>query len=192
MSILIIYCHPYEGSFNHAVLKVVQNNLDKHCQKYNTIDLYADRFDPVYDKQELSLYHQGKIVDPLVVKYLRALQKANTVIFITPIWWNSIPGMLKGYIDKVMKEGAGLSHTVTPFGIKGLLNIDHCYILTTSTSPTFYLRLVCGDAIKTVFIKTLKQLGFKHCKWINFGRITNSTIVGRQKHLEKLAKFNFL
>ena len=68
------------------------------------IDLYAEHFDPTYSAEELSLYHQGGTVDPLVRKYLELLKSCRTVIFITPCWWNSIPGMLKGVIDKVMKE----------------------------------------------------------------------------------------
>ena len=124
------------------------------------IDLYAEHFDPTYSAEELSLYHQGGTVDPLVRKYLELLKSCRTVIFITPCWWNSIPGMLKGVIDKVMKEGPDLSHTVTRTGIKGLLtNVQHCYVLTTSTSPTWYLRFFCGDDIQRVFVNTtLKQL----------------------------------
>ena len=40
--ILIIYCHPYDQSFNHAELEVIQENLSIAHQEYVTIDLYAD------------------------------------------------------------------------------------------------------------------------------------------------------
>ena len=115
------------------------------------------------------------------------------MIFITPCWWNSIPGMLKGVIDKVMKEDPDLSHTVTRTGIKGLLtNVQHCYVLTTSTSPTWYLRFFCGDDIQRVFVNTtLKQLGFEHRKWLNFGGISWSSPQRRQSYLQKIAQYRF-
>lgn len=64
--VVIVYSHPYEKSFNHAVLKQIQDNLKKRQVPYDVLDLYQAGFDPTYSKQELSLFHQGKTVDPLV------------------------------------------------------------------------------------------------------------------------------
>lgn len=193
MEVLIVYCHPYTKSFNHAVLECVQSNLRNRNLTYQTIDLYGEHFDPTYSIEELSLYHQGGTVDPMVEKYLELLKECHTVIFITPFWWNDIPGMLKGFIDKVMKEGVGLSHTVTRTGVKGeLTNVQHCYVLTTSTAPTWYIRFFLGNAIKKIFIdKTLKQLGFRNIRWQNFGGITNSSLERRKKYLDKVTKQTF-
>lgn len=191
--ILIVYCHPYVHSFNHAELVTIERRLTQLHQRFDVIDLYADHFDPTYSAHELSLYHDGKTDDPLVEKYLGLFHQASSVIFITPIWWNSVPGMLKGFIDKVMKEGSGLSHTVTRFGIHGQLqNIQDCYVLTTSTSPTFYLRYFCGNAVKHVFMNTtLKQLGFQHRHWQNFGGITTSSAKRRRRYLARLSQQRF-
>lgn len=155
--------------------------------------MYAEHFNPVYSTEELQLYRRGETTDPLVTKYLKLCQQADTVIFITPYWWNSIPGMLKGFIDKVMKEGSGLSHTVTKTGVKGeLTNVKHCYVFTTSTSPTWYIRFFLGNAIKKVFInKTLRQLGFSNISWNNFGGVSNSSLERRRKYLAKLTKQPF-
>ncbi len=185
---LIIYCHPYSKSFNHAVLEQAMTNLTAHHQKFDLIDLYHDHFNPIYDETELSLFHTGQTHDPLVTAYLDKLRIATQLIIITPFWWNSIPGMLKGFVDKVMKEGPGLSHTVTKFGVKGeLTNLKRAYVLTTSTSPTFYIKWFLGNSIKRIFInKTLKQLGVQHARWINFGGISNSSAKQRQAYLEKL------
>lgn len=49
--ILIVYCHPYEKSFNHAELEVIKKNLSTAHQKYQIIDLYAEQFNPVYSKE---------------------------------------------------------------------------------------------------------------------------------------------
>lgn len=190
---LIIYCHPYDKSFNHAILNVVTANLDSHKAPWKLIDLYQEHFNPTYDVEELRLFHQGKSHDPKALKYLKDLKTASSIIFITPIWWNGIPGMLKGFIDKVMKEGEGLSHTITKTGVKGeLVNIKHAYVLTTSTSPTLYLRFLSGNGIKRLFIhQTLRQLGVKHCKWRNFGGISSSTPLKRMNYLQKIQEINF-
>ena len=182
----IVYCHPYDKSFNHAILLAVCQNLSNRAIGYTILDLYHDGFQPTYDQEELSLFHSGQTHDPLVKKYLNTLKEVDGLIIVTPVWWNDIPAMLKGFIDKVMKEGPGLSHVFTKRGVKGLLtNLKHVYVLTTSTSPTFYLRLFCGNALQGVFIKhTLRQLGIRRAHWQNFGNITHSSLKQRQKYLE--------
>ncbi|BDR58000.1 NAD(P)H-dependent oxidoreductase [Xylocopilactobacillus apicola] len=187
---LIIYCHPFKGSFNHAILERVIQNLENNHRSYEVIDLYQDHFMPVYDEEELHLFKEGKTQDPLVLKYLNLFQSVRQVIFITPIWWNDVPGMLKGFIDKVMKEGPGLSHTVTSKGVKGeLTQIKQAIVFTTSTSPTLYYRFLCGNGIKKIFInKTLKQLGIKKGRWINFGNITHSSREQRIHFLNQISK----
>lgn len=32
--ILIVYCHPYAKSFNHAILEAVEHNFDHHQVSY--------------------------------------------------------------------------------------------------------------------------------------------------------------
>ena len=50
MDCLIIYCHPYDKSFNHAVLENVGNNLRQNNKDYKLIDLYKDGFVPISKK----------------------------------------------------------------------------------------------------------------------------------------------
>ena len=75
MDCLIIYCHPYDKSFNHAVLENVENNLKQNNKDYKLIDLYKDGFVPIYDLEEMRLFHTGQTHDPLVKKYLSGWKK---------------------------------------------------------------------------------------------------------------------
>lgn len=185
---LIIYCHPYSKSFNHAVLEAIRHGLAKKDVNYQVIDLYAEKFIPAYTKEELALFNSGETLDPLVSRYQQMLKKADQIIFITPVWWNSLPGMLKGFIDKVMKKK--FAYLPTKTGIAGrLTNLESAKVFTTSTSPTWYLKLFCGNAINRTFVKTtLKQLGVKKTVWQNFGRIDIKTMAQRKDYLDKLAK----
>lgn len=189
---LIVYCHPWEGSFNNAILRSVIRSLDADGIAYDLIDLHKDGFNPVYDAEELSLYHAGGTKDPLVTRYLGLLKACDVLVFVTPVWWNEIPGMLKGFFDKVMKEGEGLSHVITKTGIRGTLtNIRKAYVFSTSTSPTWYLRLFMGNYMKRIFIrKTLKQIGVRRGTWINLGSMP-STAARRTAFLDKCARMHF-
>ena len=52
-------------------------------------------------EKALALYSQGKSIDPLVEKYQEILKKTDEIILIFPIWWSSMPAILKGFFDKI-------------------------------------------------------------------------------------------
>ena len=82
----IVFAHPWNGSFNKAILDKVVEKLDETKQKYTIIDLNKDKFNPVMTEEELSLYSQGKSIDPLVKKYQEILKNTDELILVFPIW----------------------------------------------------------------------------------------------------------
>ena len=183
----IIYAHPYEQSFNHAILQRVRELLESKGEAYKLIDLYADGFNPAYTKEELALFNQGKALDPLVLHYQEILKKTDRLIFIFPIWWADMPAIVKGFEDKVFLKT--LAYNPTPTGIKGCLTqIREAVVITTSTAPTWYLKFFCGNVIgKTMIGHTLKGVGVGSGRWINFGGMDKSTAQARQSFLDKLS-----
>ncbi|MDO4228173.1 NAD(P)H-dependent oxidoreductase, partial [Neisseria sp.] len=171
----IIYAHPYEKSFNHGILQRVQQLLDTQNGPYRLIDLYADGFNPAYTKEELALFNQGKALDPLVLDYQEALKKTERLIFIFPIWWADMPAIVKGFEDKVFLKT--LAYDQTPTGVKGrMTHIREALVISTSTAPTWYLKLFCGNVINRAMLgHTIKGIGVGKRKWLNFGNIDHST-----------------
>ncbi len=86
--------------------------------------------------------------------------------------------MLKDYAYVTTKSGM----------LKGLLtNITKTTVLTTSEAPTWYLKRFGGNAIKKKFINsTLKTVGIKGAKWINFPKASSGTSESREKYLGSL------
>lgn len=123
---------------------------------------------------------------------LDALLAADGLIVITPLRWNSIPGMLKGFIDKVMKEGEGLTRTVSARGVRGELgNLRRAYALTTSTSPKAWIRFRNGNAIRRILMnQTLRQLGVRRSTWIHHGPVRGGAggRRARERHERYLAR----
>ena len=189
---LIIYAHPYDGSFNHAILEEVKAGLEASGRPYEVIDLYADGFDPRYTVEELALFSDGGTLDPLVTRYQELIKGAARLIVITPIWWNDLPGMLKGFFDKVMKQK--WAYDPTPSGVKGrLTHIEQMLVLTTSTSPTWYMRYLAGNAMGSVFLgATAKQLGIQRRRWINFGQVGKDGEAGDRRRADHLQKVGHL
>ena len=185
----IIYTHPYAGSFNHEILNRLSNSFSKIDEDFQIINLYGDKFNPLLSEEELSDYSEGKTNCELVKKYQRRMAASDELIFIFPIWWQNMPAMLKGFLDKVMLNGFAYSEDN---GWQGLLtNIKSATVITTSTVTKKYLQDECGDPIQGVFInRTLADLGInsESVNWIHLGQVNTTTDDVREKFLDDLPK----
>lgn len=181
----ILYAHPWDGSYNHALLKTLIDMLDKNNEEYYLIDLYTDEFNPVMEKSNLALYAKGETNDELVEKYQKILLDTNELIMIFPIWWYEPPAIVKGFFDKVMLKGFSYEEKKT--GLKG--HLTHIYkttIFTTGSSPKLYLKWLAGNYIKKVFIgSVMRDVGLKNVSWHHLGRIKAIPQTKRENFLKK-------
>ena len=182
----IVFSHPYSKSFNKAILDNIVQKLDKIKEKYTIIDLNKDGFNPVMTEEELSLYSQGKSVDPLVLKYQKILKNTDELILVFPIWWMSMPAILKGFFDKVMVKG--FAYESAKNGIKGLLtNIKTAKMITTAEAPKILLSIT-GFGI-TMKKANLGGVGIKKTEWIHYSFRAKGKDEDRKKFLEKIKEF---
>ena len=188
MKTTLILAHPWHGSFNKAILDTITNKLDAQSEAYQVIDLNKDNFDPVMQEQDLALFSKGESADELVKKYQAMLLDTHKLIFIFPIWWLGVPAILKGFIDKVMLKN--FSYKATSTGLKGLLtHIERTYVISTSESPNWYLKLLSGNPVKRTFIRNILRVnGLKKITWINSDHTTSGTNERRKKFLKKIEK----
>ena len=181
----VIFSHPYYKSFNKAILDNVVEKLEEMQEKYTIIDLNKDGFNPVMTEKELGLYSQGKSIDPLVLKYQEILKNTDELILIFPVWWMSMPAILKGFFDKVMLRG--FAYESGKYGIKGLLPIKSAKMITTAEAPKFLLNIT-GFGI-TMKKANLGGIGIKKTKWIHYSLRAKGKDEDRKKFLEKVKEF---
>lgn len=178
--VTIVFSHPWHGSFNKAILDVVTQKLDKENKAYEVIDLPKDNFNPALTEADLALYSRGQSADPLVAKYQNILKKSDEVIFIFPVWWGTIPAILKGFFDKVLL--VNFSHNYEN-GWTPLLKINKATVISTSESPGDNFR----NSIENVFIKDmLNAVGINNATWYNNAQTSYGTDEQRQAFLKKI------
>lgn len=128
MNHLIIYAHPSEGSFNHAILTTAAEGLKQKGHDVVIRDLYALDFQPVASSSEI----MGNIGTD-IIREQKYLQWAEVITFIYPIWWTGMPAILKGYIDRVFSYGFAYKYVN---GVQmGLLKGKKAVILNTQGKP---------------------------------------------------------
>lgn len=176
----IILAHPWHGSFNKAILDTVVSKYDINNTPYKVLDLHKDNFNPVTSEAELAVYNAGKALNPLVIKYQEIIKKTDHIIFIFPIWWGTMPAILKGFFDKVLLKDTAFNYEN---GWTPLLKINKTTIITTSDNVTSAFE----NSIMNTFVpQMLEGVGINNAKWFNCERVGHETDEYRKAFLERI------
>jgi NAD(P)H dehydrogenase (quinone) len=193
MKVAIVFNHPYEGSYCTAILKSVITGLNRAGHTIDVLHLDKDEFDPVMRARDLKGYKDGAPCDQQVIAYRERLAVAEHLIFIFPVWWELMPAMTKGFIDKVIFPGVAFDHDHTgrfPKMVKKFHLLNGITIITTMNTPSIIYRLVFGNAIKkALFTGTFWKLGYKKRKWISFNMVKFVKEEKRGKWLRQLETY---
>jgi NAD(P)H dehydrogenase (quinone) len=54
---------------------------------------------------DLAAYAMGQSADPAVRAFQARIDAAQQLVFEFPIWWEVMPALLKGFVDKVFAKG---------------------------------------------------------------------------------------
>ena len=186
MRTLIILCHPYHKSYCHALYLAAIHSLEIAGHEVDRLHLDGELFDPVMRAADLSVYAQGASIDPLVQHYQMRILAAEQLVFIFPIWWETMPALLKGFIDKVFTKG--FSYEAAPNRITPkLTHLRRAVVITTMNTPRWVYRLLYGDAIQRALVRgTLKKCGVQDVRWWALTPVSHAGDVQRKKWLEQV------
>lgn len=101
---LVIAAHPSTISFNHAVVEAYTSELVARGHPVECRDLYAASFNPVLSARDLAAVARGKPAKDIKVEQA-AIQRADVLTLVSPLWWSGFPAMMKGYLDRVFCAG---------------------------------------------------------------------------------------
>lgn len=198
MKTLIIFNHPYEHSFCHAILQACQKGLKEAGKESHVINLDKERFNPVMSADDLRAFataHNNPkeamaTLDSKVLQYKKHLQQAEHIVFIYPIWWMLMPALTKGFIDKVFFPGIAYTYGDNGQMQGTLTNIKQVTVITTmATAAETYEKVMCNAMWKALHYGTFKTIGLDNCKWINFDRIKESSPEVRNSWLLRIEEY---
>jgi putative NADPH-quinone reductase len=196
MRTVIVFNHPFEGSFCNAILNAVTKGLQKAHHEVDLMHLDNDGFNPVMSQTDLKAFIAHQPIDPQVIDYSERVKKADHLIFIFPIWWDIMPATTKGFIDRVLFPGVVYDHHPRGFGLVPLLkNLKSVTIITTMNKPQIMYSLLIGNLIRKVMLRSVfKTMGYKNLNWISFTSVKSRSQEKRVKWLNNLenrfAKYN--
>ncbi len=171
MKTLIIYAHPETDGHNAHVLSEVEKNLKNKNISYEVLDLYKMKYDSILHETEH--YTTGNREVSAENKTIqKKILDSDHIIFIYPMWWGSMPAILKGFIDRVFVSHFAFKYvggrpvgllkprTATVFVTSG----GKRFIYTIFRSPKRVMQLAilrfCGIRSKYIQIYDCTQLNY--------------------------------
>jgi putative NADPH-quinone reductase len=168
MRVLVVLGHPRKGSFCHAITATAMEALTAAGHEVIYHDLYQEQFDPVFSECELARDYQ---LPPAIAQHCTELMQADGYVVVHPNWWAQPPAMLKGWIDRVVRQG--LAYSFGPTGLVGHLAGRRALVLTTSNTPREAELKLYGDPLENLW----KTCVFGFCGVTQFQRRNFESIV---------------
>ncbi len=183
MNVLVIIGHQHKGSFCHALAEAVVAEAEAAGGKVVFHDLYEDNFDPILTQDEI---FGGGELDATVKRHCDELLWADLIVVVHPNWWGQPPAMLKGWIDRVFRQG-----TIYHFGeggkIIGHLQGKTALVFTTSNTPREVELASYGDPLQNLWENCVfKFCGVERFQRRNFESVIMSTLEERKQWLAEL------
>ncbi|OCA74423.1 NAD(P)H oxidoreductase [Chryseobacterium arthrosphaerae] len=102
----IIWAHPRKDSLTAKIVEAVKKEARNKNFNVTEWEAYSSGFNPVLQTDdEPDWYNTNKQYNAESEALAKELSDKDYLIFIFPIWWYSLPAILKGYIDRVWNYG---------------------------------------------------------------------------------------
>lgn len=207
MNILIVYAHHEPGSLTAAMKNMAVQTLEGQGHSVVVSDLYGQGFSAVAQKWDfvttsgghfnyaLEQKHAAKLemsFSPDILGEIQKLQAANLVIFITPIWWLSVPAILKGWFDRVL--AMGVAWDSAKLYENGLMRGKQAVVIAAAGNPADYYtaggryRATPSQVLYPITHGTLAACGFNIQEPYVALNVLGASQQQREQMLNKLAE----
>jgi NAD(P)H dehydrogenase (quinone) len=133
MKHLVVVAHPVEDSFTMGLMRAYAAELESLGHSQRTYDLYRMRFNPVLAAQELAPVSADHPVSADVAQAQDDIRAADALTVMYPLWWLSMPAMMKGFIDRIFARG--FAYEAQNGIVRGLLSGKKSVLITLSGAP---------------------------------------------------------
>lgn len=183
--ILLINGHPDAESFNYALSDAYKKGAVKAGAEIKQINIRELNFNPNLQFG----YRKRTELEPDLLEAQDKLKWADHLVWIYPVWWGSVPSMMKGFLDRVMLPGFAFQKRENSLWWDKCLTGKTARIICTMDQPNWYYKLVYRSpshhAMKKV---TLDYIGVKKVRISAIGPIRLSKEEFRAKWLKKIEK----
>ncbi len=181
--ILIINGHPDAESYNAALADTYRQAAQSSGAEVRVINVRDLQFNPNLQFG----YRKRTELEPDLLAAQDDIRWADHLVWVYPVWWGSLPAILKGFIDRVFLPGFAFQKRENSVWWDKLLTGKTARIICTLDQPAWYYWLVNGRPSYYAMKKmTLEFCGIKPVKVSTIGPLRLSKDSYRQAWLAKI------
>lgn len=185
-NITVILGHPDSSSICGALAEAYVKSAAEAGHAVKLFKLSDISFDPILHHG----YNKRQELEPGLVELQGAITWAEHLVFVYPIWWGSIPALLKGMIDRVFLPGYAFKYRDNSPYWDRLLAGRSAHLIATMDTPPWYYRFIFKMPGHHQMKKTILEFcGIKPVKITSFGPIRVATEAQRNKWLQQVGQY---
>lgn len=179
MTALVIDGHPNADSFAAEVAR-------SYARGFGQARVLALR-DLDFDVHLRAGYSRAQPLEPDLAAAWSAIETAEHIVVVTPIWWGATPALLSGFFDRVLlpRRAFRFSRVGLPIG---MLAGRSGRLLVTTDSPRAFLALQGDPTVRSVRDGTMKYCGIAPTAVTRIGPVRSSSSVRRQRWLDDVVR----
>ncbi len=183
--ILIINGHPDKESFSFGLSEAYKIGAEKSNAKIKEINIRELNFNPNLEFG----YRKRTELELDLLDAQDKLKWADHIVWVYPVWWSSVPAMMKGFLDRILLPGFAFNKRENSLLSDKCLTGKSARIICTMDQPTWFYKLVYRSPSHNAMKKgTLHYIGVKKVRITAIGPIRLSTEEFRAKWLNKVEK----
>lgn len=107
MHALIVVAHHDPRSLTHSVATQIAAGLTEAdpANTFEIADLYVEGFEPRFGAADFAVHHREASPPEDVLAEQARIDRADALVLVYPVYWWSMPALLKGWIDRVFSNG---------------------------------------------------------------------------------------
>jgi NAD(P)H dehydrogenase (quinone) len=106
MHSLIVTAQPETDAYSHAIAREVIAGIKTSGEHtFELLDLSTSGFNPTFNTADYAVFRNNATPPDDVATEQARLNRADALILIYPVFWWSMPAVMKGWIDRVFTQG---------------------------------------------------------------------------------------
>ncbi|WP_432284446.1 NAD(P)H-dependent oxidoreductase [Aminobacter sp. BA135] len=149
MHALIVVAHPDPKSLSHGVAAQLAEGVALAGHTHEIADIAGEGFDPRYTATDLAVHRREVAPAADVAAEQARIDRADTLVLVYPVYWWSMPALLKGWIDRVFANGWAYDEGTGIRPVKRLRHLKVHLVAIGGATMRTYARHGYFGAMKT-------------------------------------------
>lgn len=181
--ILIINGHPDKESYNFALAEAYKMGAKRSKAEVKSIQIGDLHFNP---NLQFGYRKRTELESDLLTSQ-EMLKWADHIVWVFPVWWASVPAIMKGFLDRILLPGYAFQKRENSLWWDKYFTGKTARIICTMDQPAWYYKFFNGGpSHKAMNKNTLKFIGVKSVKTTAIGPVRLSKKEFREKWLQKV------